>query len=169
MCVFIPSPVREGPLYEVPGPPHGGSFNHIGLFKLELKTVRRDHEGPNLDRFQNTLHSAAGCPIKESPDSKFNFSAHMNTMQLLFLGGLHKMCMFHEPEGFWPTIFLHTFLGALKIHCPVSPRERLGNTSEEKVNWSTFNFTATSREHTLCENARIFRKSLPKSEKNGWF
>jgi hypothetical protein len=32
---------------------------------------------------------------------KFNFSAHLNTMVLIFFGGLQKMCMFHEPEGFW--------------------------------------------------------------------
>ena len=93
----------------------------------------------------------------------------MNTMELLFLGGLHKMCMFHEPAGFGPNIFLHIFSGALKSHCPVSPRGTLRDTSEEKVNWSTFNFTATSREHTLRENARILRKSLPKSEKNALF
>ena len=29
-------------------------------------------------------------------------------MELLFVGGLHKMCMFHEPAGFRPNIF-YTF------------------------------------------------------------
>ncbi len=43
------------------------------------------------------------------------------------------MCMFHEPEGFWPTIFLHIFLGALKSHYPVSSRAPSGPTSSEKV------------------------------------
>ena len=57
----------------------------------------------------------------------------MNAMELLFLGGLQKMCMFNEPEEFRPNIFLHIFSGALTSHCPVSPRERPGNTSEEKV------------------------------------
>ncbi len=39
----------------------------------------------------------------------------MNTMGLLFLGGLHKMCMFHEPEGFWPTFFYTFFWGDPKV------------------------------------------------------
>ena len=93
----------------------------------------------------------------------------MNTMELLFVGGLHKMCMFHEPAGFGPNICLHIFSGAIKSHCPVSRPAPTGPTSEEKVNWSTFNFAATSREHTLRENARILRKSLPKSEKMHFF
>jgi hypothetical protein len=63
--------------------------------------------------------------------------------------------MFHEPEGFWPTIFLHIFSGALKSHCPVSWREGLRRTSEEKANWRYFNFITTSREQTLPENARF--------------
>jgi hypothetical protein len=36
---------------------------------------------------------------------KLIFSAHMNAMELIFFGGLQNMCMVHEPEGFWPTIF----------------------------------------------------------------
>ena len=72
-------------------------------------------------------------------------------------------------RGFGPIIFVHIFSGAPKSHCPVSQGETLRATSVEKVNWSTFNFTATSREHTLRENARILRKSLPKSEKNALF
>ena len=43
-------------------------------------------------------------------------------MELFFSGGLQEMCMFHEPKGFWPTIFLHIFSGPLKSHCPVSSR-----------------------------------------------
>ena len=78
------------------------------------------------------------------------------------------MCMFHEPEGFWPTIFLHIFSGALKNHYPVSSRAPSGPTSSEKVNWSTFNFTATSRKHFDPENARFCCNSLPKSEKNAF-
>ena len=82
----------------------------------------------------------------------------MNTMELILIGGLQKTCMFHEPEGFGPNIILHIFSGALKSDCPVSQGEQLGATSVEKVNWSSFNFITTSREHTLRENARIFRK-----------
>jgi hypothetical protein len=89
----------------------------------------------------------------------------MNAMELLFSGGLQEMCMFHEPKGFWPTIFLHIFSGPLKSHCPVSQGGPLRSTSAEKVNWSTFNFIATFRKDFEPENARIFRKSLPKSEK----
>ena len=36
-------------------------------------------------------------------------------MELIFLGGLQEMCMFHEPEGFWPTIFVHIFWGHSKV------------------------------------------------------
>ena len=115
------------------------------------------------------MHTAAGCPTKVSAGLKFIFSAHTNTMELILFGGLPKMCMFHEPEGFRPNTFLHIFSGALKRHCPVSQGEPLRTTSAEKVNWSTFNFITTSREHTLRENARIFRKSLPKSVKNACF
>ena len=90
-------------------------------------------------------------------------------MELLSLGGLQKMCMFHEAAGFWPTIFLHIFLGALKSDFPVSRLAHPSTTSEEKVNCSSFDFTATSREQTGHKNARICRKSLPKSEKNAFF
>jgi hypothetical protein len=93
----------------------------------------------------------------------------MNAMELFFSGGLEEMCMFHEPKGFWPTIFLHIFSGPLKSHCLVSQGGLPRFTSAEKVNWSTFNCNATSREHTLRENARIFRKSLPKSVKIACF
>jgi hypothetical protein len=89
----------------------------------------------------------------------------MNTMELIFSGGLENMCMFLEPKGFWPTIFLHIFSGAFKSHFPVSQGGPLRSTSAEKVNWSTFNFIATFRKDFEPENARIFRKSLPKSEK----
>ena len=91
----------------------------------------------------HTMHTWEVSPIKEAPDSKFNFSSHMNTMELLFLGGLHKMCMFHEPEGFWPTIFS----GYSKSHCPCS-----------------LHFTATSRKHFDRQNPPFSWKSLPKSE-----
>jgi hypothetical protein len=55
VCIYPFS--REGGhhLYGIPGPPHGGSLNHIGLFKLEPKPVRKDHSGSNLVRFQHTL------------------------------------------------------------------------------------------------------------------
>lgn len=79
------------------------------------------------------------------------------------------MCMFHETEGFWPTIFLHFFSGAPKNHCPLSRLGQPGTTSEEKVNWSSLNFTATSRKHFAPENARFCCNSLPKSEKNAFF
>ena len=100
---------------------------------------------------------------------KFIFSAHMNAMELLFSGGLQEMCMFHEPKGFWPTIFLQKFSGALKSHYPVSRPAPTGSTSAVKVNWSTFNFNTTSREHTNRRNAPFCRKSLPKSEKKSMF
>ncbi len=87
-------------------------------------------------------------------------------MGLLFLGGLHKMCMFHEPEGFWPTIFLHIFSGALKNHYPVTSRALPSIASSEKVNCSSLNFTATSRKHFDHQNPPFSCKSLPKSEKN---
>ena len=29
----------------------------------------------------------------------------MNTVEMIFLGGLQKMFMFHEPVGFCPNIF----------------------------------------------------------------
>ena len=90
-------------------------------------------------------------------------------MDLKILVGTKKMCMFHEPAGFWPNIFLHIFLGALKSHYPVCRRERPGNTNAVKVNWRYFNFMTTSRTHTLRENARIFHKSLSKSVKNVLF
>ena len=79
------------------------------------------------------------------------------------------MCMFHEPEGFWPTIFLHIFLGALESHFPVSRRAKPSQASSVKVCWRYFNFITTFRKYFDPENARIFRKSLPKSEKNAFF
>jgi hypothetical protein len=42
------------------------------------------------------------------------FSAHINAMDLKILVGTKKMCMFHDPAGFWPNIFVHTFLEPLK-------------------------------------------------------
>jgi hypothetical protein len=93
----------------------------------------------------------------------------MNAMELTLLVGTEEMCMFHEPAGFWPNIFLSIVLEALKSHYAVSRLAQAGTTNEEKVNWRSFNFNATSREHTLRENARIFRKSLSKSVKNELF
>ena len=100
-----------------------------------------------------TVHTVEVREVQGCSRLKFNFSAHMNTMELIFLGGLREMCMFHEPKGFWPTIFLHIFLGAFKSHFPVSSRGLPGGTSSVKVNWSSFNFT--SREHTLPENVYL--------------
>ena len=124
------------------------------------------HPGPCLTGL--TIQCIAHCG-GHSPSGKFwlkfNFSAHMKDMELLFLGGLQKMCMFHEPAGFWPTIFVYIFLGALKSHFPVSQLGQPGTTSEEEVNWSSFNFTATSRKHFAPENARFCCNSLQKSEK----
>ncbi len=93
----------------------------------------------------------------------------MNAMELFFSGGLQQMCMFHEPKGFGPTIFLHIFSGALKIHFPVSWRALVSLASSEKVNWSTFNFNTTSREHANPLNPPFCHKALPKSEKNACF
>jgi hypothetical protein len=39
-----------------------------------------------------------------------------------------------------------------------------GYTSAVKVNWRSFNFITTHKKYFDPENARIFRKSLPKSE-----
>ncbi len=90
---------------------------------------------------------------------KFIFSAHMNTMELLFVGGLHKMCMC------WATIFLHIFSGAPKSHCPVPSRALPGLARLDKVNCSYLNFTTTSRKHFDPLNPPFGHKSLPKSEK----
>ena len=35
-------------------------------------------------------------------------------MELIVLGGLQKMCMFHEQEGFWPTIFARPKVGPIQ-------------------------------------------------------
>jgi hypothetical protein len=110
---------------------------------------------PRILKRYNTLHTVEVREVQGCSRFKFNFSARMNTMELVYLGGLQQMCMFHEPKGGGP----------LKSHCPVSRLGQPGTTSSEKVNWSTFNFNTTSREHTNPENARICRKSLPKSEK----
>ena len=93
----------------------------------------------------------------------------MNATELKLFVTTEEMCMFHEPAGFWPDIFLNIFSGAFKSHYPVSRMGGPGRTNEEKVNWSFLNFVATSREHTLRENARIFRKSLSKSVKMACF
>ena len=93
----------------------------------------------------------------------------MNGMEPKILVGTKKMCMSHEPAGFWPNIFLNIFLGGLKIHYPVSRMGRPGPNNEEKVNCSSLKFVATSREHTLPENARLGRKQPSKSVKNALF
>ena len=93
----------------------------------------------------------------------------MNAMELPLLVGTKEMCMFHEPAGFWPNIFLNIFLGALKSHYLVSRLAGPGPTNEEKVNWSFSKFVATSREQTWCEKVRIFHKSLSKSVKIACF
>ena len=76
--------------------------------------------------------------------------------------------MFHEPEGFWPTIYTF-FRGTQNSHCPVSLRALPSLASSEKVNWSSLNFTATSRKHFDRQNPPFSCKSLPKSEKNAFF
>ena len=93
----------------------------------------------------------------------------MNAMALNIFVGTKKMCMFHEPAGFWPNIFVHIFLGALKSHYLVSQLATPGYTNEEKVNWSFLFFFTTPREHTLPENPRFWRNSLSKSVKNELF
>jgi hypothetical protein len=35
-------------------------------------------------------------------------------MDLIFFGGLQKICMFHEPEGFGPNIFGHSKVTVLQ-------------------------------------------------------
>jgi hypothetical protein len=59
------------------------------------------------------MNPPAGCDTAHcgghSPSGKFwlelIFSAHMNATDLKILVGTKKMCMFHEPAGFWPNIF----------------------------------------------------------------
>jgi hypothetical protein len=55
-----------------------------------------------------------------SPSGKFwlelIFSAHMNAMVLKISVGTEKMCMFNEPAGFWPNIFINLFWGLSKSH-----------------------------------------------------
>ena len=60
------------------------------------------------------------------------------------------MCMLHEPEGFRPTTVGGT-MGALKNHFPVSRSAPSGPTCSVKVNWRSFNFTATSRKQFFAE------------------
>jgi hypothetical protein len=50
------------------------------------------------------LHIVEVREVQGCSRFKLNFSAHMNTMELVFLGGLQQMCMFHEPKGFWPLV-----------------------------------------------------------------
>jgi hypothetical protein len=52
---------------------------------------------------------SAHCTLAHSPSDEFwlelIFFAHMNTRTLTHFVGTKKMCMFHEPAGFWPNIF----------------------------------------------------------------
>jgi hypothetical protein len=74
-------------------------------------------------------------------------------------------------KGVSPIFNSIAFISREKIYCRSMSRQDIfpGLASSEKVNWSTFNFTATSREHTLRRNAQFCRKSLPKSEKIACF
>ena len=55
----------------------------------------------------------------------------MNAMVLKFFVGTKKMCMLHEPAGFWSG-----FWEAVKRQCPVSRLGGPGRTNASKVNWS---------------------------------
>ena len=68
----------------------------------------------------------------------------MNAMDLKMFVGTEKMCMFHEPAGFWPNIFVHVFLGHSKSHCHVTSRGPTGSSSAIKVKWRYFNFAANN-------------------------
>jgi hypothetical protein len=39
----------------------------------------------------------------------------MNAMALKICVGTKKMCMFHEPAGFWPNIFQNIFFSTQKV------------------------------------------------------
>ena len=65
-------------------------------------------------------------------------------MELLLLVGTEEMCMYHEPAGFWPNIFLTIFWGAFKSHYLVSWLGHTGSSNAEKVNWSIFPARARS-------------------------
>ena len=64
---------------------------------------------------RRTLHTAEVTPFQGCPRFKFIFSAHMNAMELPLLVGTKEMCMFHEPAGFWPNIFLNIFWELSKV------------------------------------------------------
>ncbi len=93
----------------------------------------------------------------------------MSAMELPLLVGTKKMCMYHEPAGFWPNIFLNIFSGAFKSHYLVSRRGQPGTTNAVKVNWRSFKFTATFTKHFDPQNAPFWRKSLSKSVKIACF
>jgi hypothetical protein len=57
-----------------------------------------------FEELQDSAHYRGHSPLGKCW-FKFICSAHMNTMELIFLAGLQKMCMFHEPEGFGPILF----------------------------------------------------------------
>ena len=52
-----------------------------------------------------TLHTAEVTPLWVNFGLELIFSAHMNAMELKTFVGTKKMCMLHEPAGFWPNIF----------------------------------------------------------------
>ena len=61
------------------------------------------------------MHTVEVREVQGFPQFKFIFSAHMNAMEPKIFVGTKKMCMLHEPEGFWPNIFLHIFGGVSKF------------------------------------------------------
>ena len=65
--------------------------------------------------WSHTLHTWEVSPLEGSAGFKFIFSAHLHAMALKTFVGTKKMCMFHEPTGFWPKIFLNIFLGHSKV------------------------------------------------------
>ena len=65
-------------------------------------------------------------------------------MELLFLGGLQKMCIFHEPAGFGPNIFLDIFwrlsnVTFLYLEGPCRRRPRFVNTTRQRRSEAFYN------------------------------
>ena len=83
----------------------------LQLHKLTVSTI---------ETAAAALHTWEVSPLEGSAGFKFIFSAHMNAMELKLVVGTEKMCMLHEPAGFWPNIFLNIFSGAFKSHYPVA-------------------------------------------------
>ncbi len=77
----------------------GSVLNSLNLWSTHQKHNRKNC--PNKINQFNIVHCVEVRELQGGSQLKFNLSAHMNTTELLFLGG--------------PSIFLHIFLGTLKV------------------------------------------------------